>query len=195
VRVVPNAVDVAAYPFRKPTPNPQHNLLFLGKLDFRPNLEALRWFIGDVMPALTSTRLFVVGAEPPNWLVAAGQHDPRIAVTGYVSDERTYFARATVLVLPLRTGGGSRLKALAAMASGLPIVSTRVGIEGLEVEPGVHHLQADTSDEWISSLRQILADGELRQRLACDARRLVEQRYDWSAMREPLRQAYAWLPT
>jgi len=195
VRVVPNAIDVAAYTFMEPGARTQPNLLFLGKLDFRPNADALAWFIPEVLAALGSARLFAVGAEPRRWLVTRGQHDARIAVTGYVADERPYFARASALVLPLRTGGGSRLKALVAMACGLPIVSTRVGIEGLEAEPGVHYLQADSSAEWISALNRILEDASLRQRLACNARKLVEQRYDWSAMRERLRQAYAWLPT
>jgi len=195
VRVVPNAIDVSVYPFREPTRSVQANLLFLGKLDFRPNGDALTWFIREVMPSVGSARLFAVGAEPPGWLVAAGQHDARIAVTGYVADERPYFARAAALVLPLHTGGGSRLKVLVAMASGLPIISTRVGIEGLEVEPDVHYLQADTPVEWIESVKRILDDdGDLRQRLACNARRLVEQRYDWSATRDRLRDAYAWLP-
>jgi glycosyltransferase involved in cell wall biosynthesis len=194
VRVVPNAIDVAAHPFIDPESRSQPNLLFLGKLDFRPNAEALAWFIPEVLAALGSARLFAVGAEPPEWLVSKGQHDARIAATGYVVDERPYFARAGALVLPLRTGGGSRLKALVAMASGLPIVSTRVGIEGLEAEPGVHYLQAESATDWISALNQVLLNASLRQRLACNARKLVEQHYDWPAMRERLREAYAWLP-
>ena len=124
------------------------NLLFLGKLDFRPNAEGLRWFIERVLPrvaeAMPQVRLFAVGDAPPAWLVQAGQHDPRIAVTGYVADERAYLQRCSVLLLPLHAGGGSRLKALVAMASGLPIVSTSLGMEGLDVEPGAHFLRADS---------------------------------------------------
>jgi glycosyltransferase involved in cell wall biosynthesis len=79
------------------------------------------------------------------------------------------------------------------MASGLPIVSTRLGMEGLEAEPEVHYLQADSAEEWTASLRRLLSDVPLRQRLACQARALVEERYTWSAMRDRVRAAYAWL--
>ncbi|HEY0582378.1 MAG TPA: glycosyltransferase family 4 protein, partial [Chloroflexota bacterium] len=168
-------------------------LLFLGKLDFRPNAEALRWFLAEVFPRLSDARLFAVGGGPPRWLVDAGQHDERIAVTGYVPDERRYLARCGALVLPLQSGGGSRLKALIALASGLPIVSTRVGMEGIDAEPGVHFLRADTPAEWVACLERLVADPGLRQRLACAGRTLVEQHYDWSALRAAVRSAYNWL--
>ena len=200
VRVIPNAIDVAAYPFHPPyTPSypssdgAPANVLFVGKLDFRPNAAALAWFMRVVLPRVPEARLFAVGAAPPAWLVEAGQHDDRIAVTGYVADERPYFARCAALVLPVQTGGGSRLKALVAMASGVPILSTRLGMEGLEAEPDVHYLQADSADAWVADLRRLLKDPALRQRLACNARRLVEQRYTWAAMRDRVREAYAWL--
>jgi glycosyltransferase involved in cell wall biosynthesis len=195
VRVVPNGIDAAAYPFvERPFHSPGHQeLLFLGKLDFRPNAEALRWFLAEVFPRLSDARLFAVGGGPPRWLVDAGQHDERIAVTGYVPDERRYLARCAALVLPLQSGGGSRLKALIALASGLPIVSTRVGMEGIDAEPGVHFLRADTPAEWVACLERLVADAGLRQRLACAGRTLVEQHYDWSALRAAVRSAYDWL--
>jgi glycosyltransferase involved in cell wall biosynthesis len=193
VHALRNAIDVASYPFHPPTAETQTNLLFVGKLDFRPNTEALAWFVPEVVQKLEAARLFAVGAAPPVWLVRAGQHDQRVAVTGYVADERPYFSRSAALVLPVRTAGGSRLKALVAMASGLPIVSTRLGMEGLEAEAGTHFLQAEAADEWIEALRRLLSDAALRMRLACSARELVEARYDWSALREPLHTAYAWL--
>jgi glycosyltransferase involved in cell wall biosynthesis len=193
VQVLPNAIDAASYAFRSPSLQVQANCLFVGKLDFRPNAEALAWFIPEVLQKLGQARLFAVGASPPGWLVRVGQHDQRVAVTGYVADERPYFARCAALVLPVRTGGGSRLKALVAMASGLPIVSTRLGMEGLEAEAGTHFLQAEAPQDWIDALRSLTSDAALRKRLACAARALVEERYDWSALREPLRAAYAWL--
>ncbi len=193
VQVIPNAIDVRAYPFRAPTADTSANLLFVGKLDFRPNADALKAFLKEVMPHLPQARLFAVGAAPPEWLVKMGQHDARIAVTGYVGDERAYFARAAALVLPVRTAGGSRLKALVAMASGVPIIATRLGMEGLEAEPDAHFLAAESPREWVSAIQRILEDADLRRTLACTARRLVEERYDWSAMRERVRAAYAWL--
>jgi glycosyltransferase involved in cell wall biosynthesis len=193
VKVIPNAIDVGDYAFRPPPQQAPPSLLFLGKLDFRPNAEALAWFIPEVLRHLDSARLFAVGAQPPPWLVKVGQHDQRVAVTGYVADERSYFARCTALVLPLRTGAGSRLKALVAMASGLPIVSTRLGMEGLEAEPGRDYLLADSAADCVASLRRVLSDAALRHHLACNARALVEERYDWSVMRERMRAAYGWL--
>jgi glycosyltransferase involved in cell wall biosynthesis len=189
VHVVPNGIDASAYPFREPDPTTR-SVLFLGKLDFRANTEALRWFVNDVLPGLPTTRLFAVGGAPPAWLIDAGQHDDRIAVTGYVDDERPYLARCAALVLPFKTGGGSRLKALIAMASGLPIVSTRLGMEGLDAEPGQHFLVANSATEWVPCLDRLLGDAHLRQRLARNGRALVEQRYDWSAIRADVRAAY-----
>ena len=193
VQVVPNAIDVASYPFVAPVDTAPPNVLFVGKLDFRPNAQALRWFIDNVLSTLKEVRLFAVGSAPPRWLVEAGQHDERIAVTGHVQDERPYLGRCAALVLPVRAGGGSRLKALVAMASGLPIVSTRFGMEGLDAEPAMHYLAAESAAEWVTSLRRLLGDPELRRRLARNGRRLVEERYDWSTVRAEVRKAYAWL--
>jgi glycosyltransferase involved in cell wall biosynthesis len=197
VRVIPNGVDAAAYPFVAPRSEQAANLLFLGKLDFRPNADAIEWFAGSVLRPLfksvPNARLFAVGANPPRWLVEAGQHDDRIAVTGYVADERSYLARCAALVLPLRTGGGTRLKALIAMASGLPVVSTRLGMEGLDAEPGEEYLVAETAAEWVASLQRVVGDPALRARLAHNGRALVERRYDWTALQAQASDAYAWL--
>ena len=101
--------------------------------------------------------------------------------------------RCAALILPLRTGGGSRLKALIALASGVPIVSTRVGMEGLEAEPDVHYLAAESPLDWVSALQRLLEDIALRQRLARAGRQLVEQQYDWSAIQAEVHAAYEWL--
>ena len=195
VRVIRNGIDVPSFPYLEPTADQPPNVLFVGKLDFRPNAEAVRWFVSDVLQCLDGVRLFAVGAAPPDWLVNVGQRDDRVAVTGHVADERPYLRRCMALVLPITTGGGSRLKALIAMASGLPIVSTRVGMEGLDAEPGRHFLAADTADEFAACIRRLAEDLELRRGLARQARALVETRYDWSAIRGDLRAAYAWLET
>jgi glycosyltransferase involved in cell wall biosynthesis len=194
VRVVPNGIDAASYPFHPPSTASRPNLLFLGRLDFRPNATSLRWFVKDVLGHLPQARLFAVGGSPPRWLVEAGQHNSSIAVTGYVDDERPYLERCAALILPLRSGGGSRLKALIAMASGLPIVSTGIGMEGLEAEPDRHYLHADSPAEWIAALERLLSDAALRQRLATAARALVELRYTWSVIRADLRAAFDCLP-
>ena len=136
VAVVPSGIDVAAFPFRAPCEDDPSNLLFVGKLDFRPNAEAMRWFLDDVFPRLDSSRVFAVGGGPPAWLVKRGQLDDRIAVTGYVVDERPYLQRAAALHPAGQHRGGARLKALVAMASGLPIVSTVSAWKGWTAEAG-----------------------------------------------------------
>ncbi len=189
VKVVPNGIDVQSFAVR-PDPGTR-DLLFVGKLDYRPNTDAVRWLIEAVLPNVPEARLFVVGANPPRWLVQAGQQDARIAVTGYVDDERPYLRRCAALVLPLRVGAGSRLKALVAMASGVPIVSTSLGMEGLEVQAGLDHLQAESATQWAHALRQVLIDAALREGLAHRARKVVEERYDWQAVRAAVLAAYA----
>jgi glycosyltransferase involved in cell wall biosynthesis len=192
IDVVPNAIDVASYPFRQPTAHDAPNLLFVGKLDYRPHVESLRWLVEAVLPQVPRARLFAVGANPPRWLVKAGQRDDRVAVTGAVPDERPYLARSAALLLPLEVAAGSRLKALVAMASGVPIVSTAIGMEGLDAEAGEHFLKADDlqADTWGTLLAELLGNPERRLRLARNARRLVESCYDWSAIAPALRAAY-----
>ena len=197
IRVVPSALDVTAFPFCQPSADQADNLLFLGRLDYRPNAEGVKWLIDLVLPRLferkPKARLFVVGPRPPGWLVAAGQRDDRIAVTGHVIDERPYLKRAAALLLPLEVAAGSRLKALVALASGVPIVSTALGMEGLEAVPGEHYEHAVNlcPQAWANVLARLLDDPVRRSRLALNGRRLVEACYDWSAVAPALRAAYA----
>ena len=196
--VVPNGIDVTRYPFRAPAASEPPNLLFLGKLDYRPNQEAVGWLVNELLPRLwekvPEARLFLVGHNPPEWLVRAGQHDERIAVTGGVPDERPYLERAAVFALPLQVGGGSRLKALVALASGVPIVSTSLGVEGLELEPEADYLCADSTEQWVTRLTGLLGDAARRQGLAEHGRSTVERLYDWAAIAPALDAAYASLP-
>jgi polysaccharide biosynthesis protein PslH len=193
VHVVPSGIDLERYPFAEPTHDEPSNLLFLGKLDYRPNAEALRWLVAQVLPRLPGVRLFAVGADPPRWLVTAGQHDDRIAVTGAVADERPYLRRAALLLLPLEVAAGSRLKALVAMASGVPVVSTPLGMEGLEAAPGEHYACVTSldADAWATHLQGLLHDVERRRQLARAGRDLVAGCYSWSAIAPALRAAYA----
>jgi glycosyltransferase involved in cell wall biosynthesis len=195
VAVVPNGLRTSAFQFREPDQEAAPNLLFVGKLDYRPNADAVRWLIEHVLPRVFSTvpkaRLFVVGANPPEWLVKAGQHDDRIAVTGYVADERPYLERCCALLLPVQVAAGSRLKALVALASGVPIVSTALGMEGLEAEAGQHYLRAEAPEEWIDAVNRVIGATATRVALASAGRRLVDDRYEWDAIRPVLHEAYA----
>ena len=191
--VVPNAIDVDAYP-RASERTSRPAILFTGTLDYRPNLDAVRWLLDEILPHVhmrqPEARVFVVGRSPAADVVARGQVDARIAVTGAVERLEPYWTRSTVYALPMRGGGGVRFKALEAMAAGLPIVSTRMGMEGIAAEPGVHYLAADSASEFGAALVRLLDDAQLRERIAGAAATLVRERYDWRAVAPALLGVY-----
>jgi len=192
-RVVPNAVAADAYPVRSGWPE-RPALLFTGTLDYRPNADAARWLLDAIMPLVwekaADARIFLVGRGPASDLIARGQHDPRIAVTGPVESLDPYWTRASVYILPMRGGGGTRFKALEAMAAGLPLVSTPMGMEGIEAEDGTHYLAATTPSELAGAALRLLEDTALRERLAASAGQLVRERYDWRAVAARLLDVY-----
>src|SRR5581483_4659396 len=170
-------------------------LLFTGTMDYRPNADAALWLAREVLPLLRreapAVRLFVVGHRPPAALVALGKCDRALAVTGSVPDLDPYWDAAAVYVLPMRTGGGVRFKAMEALALGLPLVSTSFGMQGLDAEPGRHYLRADRADEFAAAVLRLLSDADLRARLAPAGRALAEERFDWRHVAPRLLRAYA----
>lgn len=176
--IVPNGIGTAAHPYRAPTTAPGTTLLFVGPLDYRPNADAVRWLLRGILPlvrrAHPEVRLRLVGRGTDS-VKADG-----VDALGYVEDVGTEFDRADVLVAPLRMGSGTRLKILEAMARGVPVVSTPLGLSGIAAEPGQHVLLGRTSPELSAAVIQILEDREIARKLAGLARLLVEGRYDWS---------------
>jgi glycosyltransferase involved in cell wall biosynthesis len=148
----------------------------------RSILPRIRAFVPDV-------KLFVVGHAPPARVKALGR-EPGIEVTGYVNDILPYYRLSKVTVVPLRAGGGTRLKVLESMALGRAVVSTTVGCAGLEVCHGVHLLIADHPQQFADCVVQLLGDDALRTELVGNARRLVEQHYDWSTIGRRLASAH-----
>ncbi|MCC7368063.1 MAG: glycosyltransferase [Chloroflexi bacterium] len=192
-RVVPNAIDPSRYPRRTGWPA-QPAVLFTGTLDYRPNADAVRWLLDSIMPLVwreaPETRALIVGRGPSPDLVARGQQDSRIAVTGSVESIDPYWGRATVYVLPVRGGGGTRFKALEAMAAGLPLASTSMGMEGIDAVEGTHYLSGDTPAGLASAMVRLLGDVALREQLTTAADRLVRERYDWQAVAARLLATY-----
>lgn len=192
-RVVPNAIDPDAYPRRTGWPR-EPAILFAGTLDYRPNADAARWLLDAIVPAVWEqaprTRVFLVGRGPAADLVRRGQRDPRVVVTGPVESLDPYWAQASVYVLPVRGGGGTRFKALEAMAAGLPIVSTPMGMEGIAAEDGVHYVGGETPAALAAAIARLLGDAVLRERLADAAGRLVRARYDWRVVAAQLLDVY-----
>src|SRR5262249_34426072 len=139
-------------------------ILFLGALDWRPNLDAVRTLLDTVLPAVRaqepSARLVLVGRNPPGWLQAQVARMPGGEVHANVDDVRPFLNRSAVLAVPLRIGGGSRLKILEALACGLPVVSTRIGAEGLSLEPGRHLTVTDHTAGFAEALLECLRSPE-----------------------------------
>ncbi len=196
--VVPNGVDMAFYTApcpildAQPAPGP-HDLVFTGKMDFRPNVDAVLWFVQEVLPLLRlsspDSRFWVVGQNPHPRLAALAGH-PAVVVTGRVEDVRPYIAAAGVYVVPLRIGGGTRLKVLEAMAMGKAIVSTRLGCEGFDLVPDQELAIADTPAEFSSAGLALLGDPDRRERMGRAARRFAGSRYDWSVIVPRLEKVY-----
>jgi glycosyltransferase involved in cell wall biosynthesis len=183
VVVVPNGVDTNCYaPAHGATVEP-HTLVFTGSMDWRPNQDAIRWFIRQVHPLLkqrTDYRMFVVGRNPPSWMSDKRLIPPELTITGSVDDTRPWIGRGAVYVVPLRVGGGSRLKILEALAMARPVVSTTIGMEGLDLEAGAHLLVADGAETFVDAICTLFANPRHGQQLGNAGRARVEAVYRWT---------------
>jgi glycosyltransferase involved in cell wall biosynthesis len=182
--VVPNAVDVAAFEPQPGDPPPDGNtILFFGINDYFPNTDGILFFIREVWPRLAArhptARLKIVGPRPTPEILAL--KTSRIDVAGRVDDLRFHLASAAAVVVPLRFGGGTRLKVLEAMAMAKPMVSTRIGAEGIDVVHEQHLLLADDPAEFADAVGRVLDDKELALGLGREGRALVSSRYSWEA--------------
>jgi len=192
VDVIPNGVDTQVYqPLSQGSAPP--SLLFIGKMSYPPCTDAALYFCREILPrirrAIDDVEMWIVGREPPPEVMRL-QGDG-VHITGWVDDVVPYYGRAAVCVVPLRAGGGTRLKILEAMALGRAVVSTTVGCEGLDVIDGEHLLIADSPEQFAEKTVRLLTDGALYQRIATKARQLVVTRYDWDAIARQLMQVYA----
>jgi glycosyltransferase involved in cell wall biosynthesis len=182
IRAIGTGVDTAYFHPNGAVETPA-TLVFTGSMDWYPNEDAVLYFIAAILPELRrevpGLSLAVVGRDPSDRLRAActvaGVH-----VTGTVADVRPYVAEAAVYVVPLRIGGGTRLKIFEALAMGKAVVSTEVGAEGLPIVPGQHFLQAETPADFAQAVIGLLKDPGRRRSLGAAGRRLVEERYSWT---------------
>ncbi|GAB4558770.1 MAG: glycosyltransferase [Anaerolineae bacterium] len=193
--VIPNGVDLEAYAPTAVTPEPlrQPALVFTGKMDFRPNVDAALWFanvLDRVRQVVPDAHFYIVGQKPHPRLQRLNQH-PGITITGWVPDTRTYIAAAAVYVVPLRIGGGTRLKLLEAMALERAIVTTRLGAEGFSVTDGQEVRLADTVDAFAEAVIELIRDPERRRQLGLRARRFVEENYGWDRIIPRMERLYA----
>jgi len=185
---VPTGVDIDFFRPRTKETVSAHNVVFTGSMDWLPNEDAIRYFTGQIMPlirkAIPDFTLTVVGRNPYPGLIELTTRDPSIIVTGRVEDVRPYMERAAAYVVPLRIGGGTRLKIFEAMAMEKAIVSTSIGAEGLPVKDGVDLLLADTPETFADSVVRLLCDPAAAGALGRHAAARVREQFGWQRVAE-----------
>jgi glycosyltransferase involved in cell wall biosynthesis len=196
IQVIPNGVDTSFYTAlkiaeacrRRGQIDSKPTILFVGSMDFHANIDAVTWFSRTAWPEIArihpELHFTIVGRDPAPEVRALASD--RIHVTGTVDDVRPFYASAVAAVVPLRSGSGTRLKILEAMAAGIPVVSTRLGAEGIDVEHEVHMLLADSVPEIAAAVHRIASSVEERSRLSEAARAIVCRVYDWSVIGKQL---------
>jgi glycosyltransferase involved in cell wall biosynthesis len=181
--VVPNGVNVEQFQPSTATPEADQ-LLFFGANNYFPNHDALLFFIDEILPKVAKVRpnvkLSIVGpgAQP----AVLERQGPHVEVVGFVDDVMPHLERASAVVVPLRIGGGTRLKIVEAMAKSKAIISTRIGAEGIDVTHDKDVLLADAPQDFADQIVRVLGDAELARRLGQQARVLAEERYAWTAV-------------
>ena len=193
ITVVPITVDTGAQATVVRAPQPRL-ILSMATMFWPPNVDGVLWFARTVYPLVKAqvpdTHLALVGARPPTSVQRLHADDASIAVPGYVDDPQPYLEASAALIVPVRAGGGMRVKILEALARGLPIVSTTIGYEGIALTPGEHLLVGDTPEAFAAALVRVLRSPELGRALADAGRRRVEQLYDWRTANRPVGALY-----
>jgi polysaccharide biosynthesis protein PslH len=194
--VVANGLNLALYLDYQPEPaaSAPQQLVFTGKMDYRPNLDAALWFAAEVMPlvraAVPNAEFVIVGQQaPPRLRKLHGQFG--ISVTGRVEDTRPFIGGAAIYVAPLRMGGGTRFKLLEAMALARPVVTTALGAEGFSVQHGREVLIADRPDDFAQSVVSLLQDPARAAALGIAGQEFVRAAYDWRVIGPRLENVYA----
>ena len=171
------------------------HVLSVATMFYPPNVEAAHWFASQSYPlvraAVPDTQFFIVGSRPPARITCLAKPGSGIVVTGYVADLDPILRQSAVLVVPVHSGSGMRVKILEAFARGVPVVTTKVGVEGIEAVPGEHLLVADSPHEFAQAVIRVLRDRAEAERLARAARQLVEARYDWRVALRGLDDVYS----
>jgi polysaccharide biosynthesis protein PslH len=182
VFAIPTAVDADF--FRPGTEPPEPGTIaFTGAMDWRPNEDAILWFADEILPRVRervpAAHLLVIGRNPSSHLRARLARHTAITITGTVDDVRPFVQRSSVYVIPLRIGGGTRMKAYEAMAMGKPVVSTTIGVEGLPLVEGQHVIRADSTASFAHALADLLSDPMRAARLGQRARDYVVATFGW----------------
>jgi len=184
---VPTGVDLESL---SPPPGyrPAHpsDLVFVGSMDWLPNIDGMRYFMAQILPRLRQQKpdltLTIAGRRPTQEILGWAAADPRVRVTGTVADIRPYLWGASISIVPLRIGGGTRLKIYESMAARVPVVSTTIGAEGLEIDPPHNIRIADTDESFAAQCLALLADAEARRAVSEAAWAMVSRHYGWESV-------------
>lgn len=190
--VIPNGVDTEYFRPRSGEESPA--VIHTGGMQMFANIDAVEWFLDEIWPrlkaAIPELKFFALGQRPSRKLLEAAAHDPAIAAPGFVPDIRPWVAKASVYIVPLRVGGGTRLKMVDAMAQGKAIVATTVGAEGIEGKSGVHFELADSAEGFATATIKLLNDDSARRKLEVAARSQAEAVYAWPLIADRLAADY-----
>jgi glycosyltransferase involved in cell wall biosynthesis len=191
--VLPIAVDTEELAF-EPRTEAAQDVLSLATMFYPPNSDGVHWFAKEVFPlvrrAAATVQFLVVGSRPPRSVAKLAWPGSNVVVTGHVNDLEPVLRQTAVMVVPLRSGSGMRVKILEAFARGIPVVSTSVGVEGIAARADEHLLVADEPHAFAEKVVRLLQDPEAAARLARAARELVEVRYDWRTVLRGLDAIY-----
>ena len=192
VSIVPNGIDTKSF-VSYPISGRGNELLFVGAMDYEPNIDAVLYFCQEIFPMIQrkmpGIKLRIVGRNSPrNVQKLAANRD--VVICGHVEDVMPFYSKAMLAVVPLRCGGGTRLKILEAMATGTPVISTSVGCEGLDVKAGENIMIADSPEDFAGKAVALLSERELWTKIARDGRKLVEERYDWEKIMWTMQDIY-----
>ena len=183
VTEIPTGVNLEYFLPPAPPPAPTADLVFVGSMDWLPNVDGVLYFVREILPFIRRQRpgatLAIVGRTPPPQIARLAAEDPAIQVTGTVPDIRPYLWGSAVSIVPLRIGGGTRLKIYEAMAAGIPVVSTTIGAEGLSVNPPRDIRLADTPQHFAAHCLELLNSPETRTCLSRAAREMVSSHFSW----------------
>ncbi len=188
VRVVQNGVNTRYFRFNSNSYHPRR-ITFHGNIHYQPNTDAVMYFHSEVFPRIKNkindAKFYVIGNNPRKHVRNLSRHAD-VYVTGRVNDVRTYLWDTAVSVSPMRIGAGVQNKILEAMAVGAPVVTSSLGFEGIDATPGEHLFVADTPDEFADAVVALLDNPKLRRRIVDNARKLIEEKYQWESTLSPL---------
>jgi glycosyltransferase involved in cell wall biosynthesis len=169
-------------------------IFWIGGFGYSPNNAGVEFFLNNIYPLIKKeakdVKLVLVGDDVPKWLRQLSKRDSSVKIMGYVEDPLPLMQKATAFIVPILSGGGTRLKIIEAMAAGKAIVTTTVGAEGIEGQNYIHYITADEPKQFAKSVLKILGDKEFRENLESNGRKLAVEKYDWQIIVDKIDHAY-----